>query len=153
MTKKKKSTEKMMMFTYGILKYRYNLMEEGATVIIENSTVSGQEVFLYNNSFPITRKTENKNDVVYGTLFEMPKEVVLKQYDHIEGYNPNAPSTHNMYNREKVTVTTPSGEKIEAEMYYANPMHFQGWYNSRTKIPTGNYDDRHLVPSFRQTKR
>lgn len=140
--------ETMTMFTYGILKYRDNLEREGATNIVENSIIKGHKIHLYSNSFPITQKTDNENDIVYGTLFEIPKYYVLSNYDYIEGYNPNRPAHNNMYNREVVQVTKPNGEVVEAEMYYANQIQFEHHLNDFTHIPTGNFDDKHLAKSF-----
>jgi gamma-glutamylcyclotransferase (GGCT)/AIG2-like uncharacterized protein YtfP len=139
----------MWMFTYGILKYPHNLEREGALQIIENSTITGHSIHLYNNSFPVTKKTGNKNDIVYGTLFEIPKSMVLGSYDYIEGYRPGRPESENMYNRENVEVTTPSGEKVTAEMYYANQRMFARDITAYTHIPTGNFDDKQLAMSFR----
>lgn len=139
--------ETIMMFTYGILKYRHNLEREGALSIVENCTVKGHKMHLYNCSFPITRKT-NDNDVIYGTLFEIPKSVVLYNYDFIEGYDSTRPAIENMYNREEVEVITPSGEVVKAQMYFANPYQFEGYLNNYTLIPTGNFDDKHLSQSY-----
>src|SRR5206468_12365849 len=87
--KKQRKDEKMVtMFTYGILKYPNNINREGGTNIIENSTLKGHKMYLYNSSFPVTRMTNNPNDVIYGTLFEVPESQVLYSYDYTEGYNP-----------------------------------------------------------------
>lgn len=140
--------ETMLMFTYGILKYRHNLEREGAKNIVENSTISGHKIYLYNNSFPITKKTGNNEDIVYGTLFEIPKYVVLTSYDYTEGFIPSRPAHENMYNREVVKVTKPNGEVVEAEMYYANQVQFSSHFNDFTHLPTGNFDDKHLAKSY-----
>jgi gamma-glutamylcyclotransferase (GGCT)/AIG2-like uncharacterized protein YtfP len=140
-----KEDEMVSIFTYGILKYRHNIEREGGQNIIENSTVSGHKMHLYNNSFPITMKSDNQDDIVYGTLFDVPLSVLLHQYDFIEGYNPKANPKDNMYNRIEVEVTTPTGEKKKAQMYLANSISFKGWYNRGTIIRSGNFDDRHTA--------
>jgi gamma-glutamylcyclotransferase (GGCT)/AIG2-like uncharacterized protein YtfP len=141
-------SETMMMFTYGILKWRHNLEREGAITIVENSTIKGHKIHLYGNSFPITRKTGNDNDIVYGTLFEIPKYVVLSNYDIVESYSPHRKPEDNMYNREEIEVTTPNGEVVMAQMYYANQEQFARHLTPFTEIPTGNFDDKHLAQSF-----
>jgi gamma-glutamylcyclotransferase (GGCT)/AIG2-like uncharacterized protein YtfP len=75
-------------------------------------------------------------------------DVLLHQYDFIEGYNPKAHPSMNMYNRIEVEVTTPTGEKKKAQMYMANSGHFKGWYNKNTIIKSGNFDDRHTALSW-----
>jgi hypothetical protein len=138
----------MMMFTYGILKYSKNLKREGAITIVENATIKGHKIHLYGASFPITSKSGNDNDIVYGTLFEIPKYVVLSNYDYVEGYRPSRPAHENMYNREEVEVIKPNGEKITAQMYYANQQQFSDSINNYTLIPSGNFDDKHLAQSY-----
>lgn len=142
------SGEKMLMFTYGILKYPSNLKREGASYIVENCTIKGHSIHLYANSFPVTSKTGNDKDIVYGTLFETPKYMVLSQYDMIEGYNPKGNADRNMYNREEIEVTLPSGEVKVAQMYYANQRQFATNISGYTRIPTGNFDDKQLAQSY-----
>jgi gamma-glutamylcyclotransferase (GGCT)/AIG2-like uncharacterized protein YtfP len=144
--------ELVTMFTYGILKYPYNIKRERGVDIIENATVSGQVMHLYNNSFPITRMTGNENDVVYGTLFKVPRSTVA-QYDYIEGYDSRRDERDNMYNRIIVDVKTPTGEIIQANMYYANQRMFARDLVKHTHIPTGNFDDRALAKSYRLGKK
>jgi gamma-glutamylcyclotransferase (GGCT)/AIG2-like uncharacterized protein YtfP len=156
MSKKRKNREdeKMVtMFTYGILKYPNNIKREGGINIIENSILRGHKMHLYNSSFPITRMTNNTNDVIYGTLFEVPESQVLYSYDFTEGYNPKAHPSQNMYNRIEVEIETPTGEKKLAQFYYANQRQFAEHLNKRTLIPTGNFNDRHLAQSFNWKRR
>jgi gamma-glutamylcyclotransferase (GGCT)/AIG2-like uncharacterized protein YtfP len=144
----KESKETMWLFTFGILKYPYNITREGGFHIVENSTVKGQVMHLYAASFPITRITDNDEDVIYGTLFEVPKSQVLYSYDGIEGYDPNRPADVNMYNRIEVEVTKPDGTTQMAQMYYANQRQFSGYLNEMTIIPTGNFDDKRKAKSY-----
>jgi hypothetical protein len=131
------------MFTYGILKQPRNIKREGGINIVENCTVSGHKMFLYNGSFPITKFTENENDVIYGTLFDVPAYVVTTSYDFTEGYNPHRPAINNMYNRETVKVTNPNGEIVEAQMYVCNQVMFhKNLAMVENYIVTGNFDDR-----------
>jgi gamma-glutamylcyclotransferase (GGCT)/AIG2-like uncharacterized protein YtfP len=154
MGKKKRANEKMVtMFTYGILKYPHNIQREGGINIIENSTLRGHKMHLYNSSFPITRMTNNNDDVIYGTLFEVPESQVLYSYDYTEGYDSKRHPSQNMYNRIEVEVETPTGEKKKAQFYYANQRMFADDINPRTLIPTGNFDDRRLAKSYGQIKR
>lgn len=139
--------------TYGILKYRKNIEREGGNNIVENCIVSGHVMHLYNNSYPITRMTNNPNDKIYGTLFDVPSYIVKNQYDFIEGYNPKEHPSRNMYNRIEVEVTTPSGEKKLAQMYYANQQMFARDLTKHTCIPTGNFDDKHLAKSYSSWKK
>lgn len=145
----KRKDEKMVtMFTYGILKYPHNIQREGGKNIIENSTLKGHKMYLYNSSFPITRMTNNENDVVYGTLFEVPESQVLYSYDFTEGYNPKNHSSQNMYNRIEVEVETPTGEIKLAQFYYCNQRMFADDLVNKNYIPTGNFDDRRLAQSY-----
>jgi gamma-glutamylcyclotransferase (GGCT)/AIG2-like uncharacterized protein YtfP len=144
--------EMITMWTYGILKYPHNIEREGGINIVENSFIRGHKMYLYNNSFPITKMTNNDKDIVYGTLFEIPLSQVLYSYDITEGYNPNRHPSENMYNRIEVDVTTPSGEIKKAQMYYANQRIFASDINKNNWIPTGNFDDRHLAKSYGKRK-
>src|SRR5579875_1949553 len=130
--------EMVTMFTYGILKYPRNIEFEGGRNVIENCTVKEHKMYLYNNSFPITKMTGNENDIIYGTLFDIPAYVILNQYDLIEGYDPRRHPSKNMYNRIKVEVMIPNGEKKTAQMYYANQEWFKEHLNEDNWIPTGN---------------
>lgn len=151
--KKKRKDERMVtLWTYGILKWKHNIEREGGTNIVENATISGHKIFLYNNSFPITTMTGNPKDIVYGTLFEVPESQVLYSYDFTEGYNPKAHPSQNMYNRIEVEVSKPNGEKVMAQMYYANQRMFAEDINKNNLIPTGNFDDKHLAKSYGKKK-
>lgn len=147
--RKDRKDEKMVtMFTYGILKYPNNIQREGGQNIIENCTLSGHKMYLYNSSFPITHMSNNSNDVVYGTLFEVPESQVLYSYDYTEGYDPKRHASQNMYNRIEVEVVTPVGEKKLAQFYYCNQRMFREDLVAKNYIPTGNFDDRHLAQSY-----
>jgi gamma-glutamylcyclotransferase (GGCT)/AIG2-like uncharacterized protein YtfP len=149
MSKKKRKNERMIpMFTYGILKYPHNIAREGGINIIENCTLKGHKMYLYNSSFPITRMTNNPKDVIYGTLFEVPESQVLYSYDYTEGYNPKAHPSQNMYNRIEVEVQTPTGETKLAQFYYCNQHMFAEDLIVKNYIPTGNFDDRQLAKSY-----
>jgi gamma-glutamylcyclotransferase (GGCT)/AIG2-like uncharacterized protein YtfP len=137
---KRMAGELVQMFTYGILKYPSNIESDGGVGIVENCTVSGHEMFLYNGSFPITRETEQTYLTVKGTLFSIPQHT-LRSYDRIEGYVSSRPEWENMYNRKTVQVRKPNGEVVEAQMYIANPAFFSGHYNVPNMILSGNFDD------------
>jgi hypothetical protein len=145
-----KDVKYVSMFTYGILKYPHNIKREGGIDIVENSTIVGHKMFS-TGSFPVTKITGNENDVVFGTLFKVPERIVERSYDQIEGYSPNRKKDDNMYNREEVTVITPSGESVVANMYIANPSYFSGWYASHYNIPTGDFDDMRLYVKPQKT--
>ncbi|WP_124118522.1 gamma-glutamylcyclotransferase family protein [Paenibacillus xylanexedens] len=131
------------MFTYGILKYPENIVAEGGINIIENTMVKGHVMYAYNGkSFPITRVTNNPNDVIYGTYFEVYEQMVTAGYDVIEGYDPLKPPHLNMYNRDLVEVIFPNGEKKQANMYIANKLMFNDSLIPEYEIVTGNFDDR-----------
>jgi len=132
------NVDMVTMFTYGILKYPNKIKRDGGVDIVENCTVTGQKMFLYYLGYPITQVTGNENDVIYGTLFKIPKQTLV-QYDRIEGYSPKRPPYANLYNREEVKVKTPTGEIVDAQMYIASPAQFSGEYN--VPIPSGNFDD------------
>lgn len=151
-TVKAGTSEYVWLFAFGILKRPYSLKNDGAIEVIENCTISKRNMYLYNNSFPITSKSNSERDVIYGTLAKIPLHTLLYHYDVIEGYDPKAKPEHNMYNRITLDVTTPDGQIIEANMYEANPLHFDGWYHENTHIKTGNYDDMHTVPTMRYKK-
>jgi gamma-glutamylcyclotransferase (GGCT)/AIG2-like uncharacterized protein YtfP len=154
MSKKRKGNEKMItMFTYGILKYPRNIQREGGINIVENCTLSGHKMYLYNSSFPITHMSNNPKDVIYGTLFQVPESQVLYSYDFTEGYDPKAHPSRNMYNRIEVEVETPTGEKVKAQFYYCNQRMFREDLVTRNYIPTGNFDDRHLAQSYGTKKK
>lgn len=150
----KEDEEYVSLFTYGILKYPQNIQREGGINIVENATVKGHKIYLYNNSFPITKMTGNNNDVVYGTVFDVPMSMITEHYDIVEGCNPKAHPSTNMYNRIEVDVILPDGSTKKAQMYYANDNRrmFGGEYNSNNLIPTGNFDDRHLAKSYNQKR-
>jgi gamma-glutamylcyclotransferase (GGCT)/AIG2-like uncharacterized protein YtfP len=149
--RKRKENERMItMFTYGILKYPYNIKREGGINIVENSFIRGHKMHLYASSFPITRMTNDDTDFVYGTLFEVPESQVLYSYDFTEGYNPKAHPSMNMYNRIEVEVVKPNGEIVIANMYYANQRQFAQHLNNNTWIPTGNFDDRQMAKSYKR---
>lgn len=150
LVKLRESGETMLLFTYGILKYPYNLKREGATNIIENCTVKGHHMHLYASSFPITRMTHDGSGVIYGTLFEIPKYVVRSSYDQTESYEPNRHPSQNMYNRIEIEVETPDGMIKQAEMYYANQRQFAKDLIPYTRIASGNFDDRHTAASFKR---
>jgi hypothetical protein len=140
------------LFTYGILSYPDNIRREGGTDIVENATISGHEIYLYNGSFPITKMTNNPEHKVYGTLFKVPESQVLYSYDITEGYEPDRHPSQNMYNRIEVDVTTPEGEVVQAQMYYANQRMFAQDIKPSNKIPTGSFKDRHLAKSWGKRK-
>lgn len=144
--------EYVWLFAFGILKRPASLKGDGAIEVIENCTISNRKMYLYNNSFPITSKSNSERDVIYGTLAKIPLNTLLYHYDVIEGYDSKAPASRNMYNRIKLDVNTPDGQTIEANMYEANPSFFDGWYHENTHIKTGNYDDMHTVPTMRYKK-
>lgn len=131
----------MKLFTYGTLKDPTKLKLDGATNIIENARVEGYQMYLYNDAFPVTKKTGKPKDVIYGTLCEIPDNVVLKYYDYVEGYVPKRPKSKNMYNREEVLVLA-EGRAIRAQMYIANEDWFTDTYSPRNLIESGNFDDR-----------
>lgn len=133
--------EMITMFTYGILKYPDNIKREGGENIVENCTVAGHKMYLYNFSFPVTEQTGSNGDKIYGTLFQVPKSQVLYSYDATEGYDPRQPKYKNMYNREVVKVKKPNGEIVDANMYIANPIWFRKEFTVENYIPTGNFDD------------
>ena len=130
----------MKLFTYGTLKDPNKLKQDGATNIIENARVEGYQMYLYSDAFPVTKKTGKPTDVIYGTLCEMPDDVVLKHYDYIEGYRPNRPKRKNLYNREEVPVLA-EGCAIRAQMYIANEDCFKSVYVPQNLIESGNFDD------------
>jgi hypothetical protein len=142
-------SEYVTIITYGILKYPHNITREGGINIVENVTVRGHKMYLYNNSFPITKMTNNPNDKIYGTLFEVPMSQIVGNYDIIEGYNPKQPTEINMYNRIEVNVELPDGTTKKAQMYMANQNMFAESLIESNVIPTGNFDDRYLIRSFR----
>lgn len=130
------------MFTYGILKYPSNIKNEGGVNIVTNAKVKGHRMYTYRGSFPITKRVEENEAVVYGTYFEIEEAVVLDSYDTTEGYFPNGPKNRNMYNREIVTVILPDGTEKQANMYIANKEMFNEWFHPDIEIVTGNYDDK-----------
>lgn len=132
----------MKLFTYGTLKDPVQLKKDGATNIIENACVSGYKMYLFRNSFPVTYFTGMDNDVIYGTLFDIPLIVVLTHYDPIEGYNLNRSPKENMYNRRWVKVETPDRKEVDAQMYVANEEWFNRTYIPANLIKSGNFDDR-----------
>lgn len=131
------------MFTYGILKYPYNIESEGGLNIVEDSIVKGHNMYATSGkSFPVTKVTGNNADIVYGTYFEVPLWVVLSSYDVTEGYSPSNDPSNNMYNRTLVDVTLPNGEVKQANMYIANESWFTESMIPEFQIMTGNYDDK-----------
>lgn len=144
----------MKLFTYGTLKYPENLKRDGATNIIENTFVRGYKMYVHGtfSLFPITKNTGNPRDVIYGTLSDVPDNVITTTYDSIEGYSPNRSRKENMYNRLKTIVHTPDGEQIEAYMYVTNERYFKDTYKPQNLVPSGNFDDarwrKERVPSF-----
>lgn len=130
----------MLMFTYGTLKTPERLRQDGAILAIENAKVKGFKMYSNRGYFPITKRTGNENDVIYGTLCIIPKQVVTGYYDRIEGYVPGRSPKENMYNREKVTVYIDD-KTIEAEMYVTNEEMFEDLYTDENLIKSGNWDD------------
>lgn len=131
----------MLIFTYGTLKTPERLRQDGAILAIENAKVKGFKMYSNRGYFPITKRTGNENDVIYGTLCIIPKHVVTEYYDRIEGYVPERNPKENMYNREKVTVYIDDDKTIEAEMYVANEEMFEDLYTDENLIKSGNWDD------------
>ncbi|PWA05274.1 hypothetical protein DCC39_18250 [Pueribacillus theae] len=134
----------MKMFTYGTLKDVEMLKEYGATDIAENAYVKGYQMYSYRNGFPITKKTGYAGDIIYGTLFSIPKEVVLYTFDRIENYVPGRERIHNMYNRERVFVRRNDrliSEFEIAHMYLANEDYFIDHYIEENLIESGLWED------------
>lgn len=130
----------MLMFTYGTLKDPLRLEQDGAIITVENAVVQGFKMYSNKGFFPITKRTGNTNDVIYGTLFFIPKHVITQYYDRIEGYIPGRDPKLNMYNREKVNVSV-NGRQVEAEMYVANEDMFEELYEDSNLVESGNWDD------------
>lgn len=126
----------MRMFTYGTLKDPENLKDDGATNIIEDAFIKGYKLYSFMGGFPITKYTGDKKDVIYGTLFTMPKAIILGYYDILEGYDPDRSKDINMYNRVFIPVYTKKGI-TKAQFYEANEKHFTNHYTNKNLIKTG----------------
>jgi hypothetical protein len=147
---KEQDNTEVYLFAYGILKYPKNLFDDGAIEVIENCRTHGHVMYLYNNSFPITRQTGKKDNVIFGTVAKVPMWLLTEHYDHIEGYDPNRPHHQNMYNRKLIEVHTPNGEVIKSNMYIANPSMFAKDFKPNKHIITGNFDDSWRVKTYKR---
>ncbi|AFZ43726.1 AIG2 family protein [Halothece sp. PCC 7418] len=55
---------------------------------------------------------------VSGVLLTFPDDSVLADMDDLEDYDPHRPASENLYQRESVTLYTPSGESLGAAWGY-----------------------------------
>ena len=115
----------MIVFVYGTLMtgYKNNAsVIRGRAASLGAATLAGARLVHYPAGFPgAYRAEENPALLLHGELLQVPAEhaaAVLRDMDALEDfYGPGHPA--NLYSREEVLVTLPSGSTRQASIYFS----------------------------------
>lgn len=102
-------------FVYGTLKVGGRFAEHFDGVRTKSTPVTIDGFALYSLGwFPTVVREEGS--VVHGEIHEYTdSDMVLRHFDHIEGYTGDP--EYDLYNREQIQVTLPDGETCTAYIY------------------------------------
>lgn len=104
-------------FVYGTLQpgERYHQPYCSGWVITAAPSIVRGQLYHLPLGYPGLATGEDK---VHGSLLSFETPAILQRLDHLEDYSPDRPASHNLYQRERTTITTLQGDDLgEAWIY------------------------------------
>lgn len=134
-------------FTYGTLRVgegNWSWALRGKTISNEVATLTGARMF-DNVGFPYVTMTDSvESDIVVGDLFYIRDDLytqVVADLDGLEGFRGEG-LTSNLYDRKIVTITTATGEQVEAYTYLVGADMYERRVRDYPVIVGGNWLER-----------
>lgn len=111
------------LFCYGTLLLPTNVLYK-VLVLFSNSVtpayLNGKLFSVGEYPFPFAVKTDDKDSLIFGKIFDLKEPKLLEIIDQYEGYDEKNELNTNFYTREKYEVIDMFGEKHEAFVYFMN---------------------------------
>lgn len=131
-------------FVYGTLRKdqgNWSWALKGRTTSDEVATLTGAQMFS-GSGFPFVSMTDAaESDVVVGDLFYIDSALfpaVVRDLDGLEGFRGEGVA-FNMYDRKVVTVTTASGEQVEAYTYLVSADLYERQVRNNPVVGSGDW--------------
>ncbi len=108
------------LFVYGTLKpgFMYYRQYCAGRVVAQRPAIAYGELYALPMGYPAmtsgraTAEAYSEESIVHGYVLSFENDAILLELDHLEGYDPQAASADNDYNREWITVYTPDRQSL-----------------------------------------
>jgi len=110
-------SEQVRVFVYGTLKpgeANYQKYCAGKVLNAKRAVILGK-LFALPMGYPAITLGQNQ---VHGYLLSFSDPEILQALDYLEDYQPNRPSSENLYNRQQVEAYTQQGEALGWAWFY-----------------------------------